>query len=917
MVERFQKMKRDRTTSHYSGSQSSDTEIVNTMPDVSKVSAPLVMNSLPTFNFMSKPTSSIISSMPAFTPIPKAAKTESKICSSSVENKETFSFAKPGIKSECKLMSTPSIKSFSFSNPLAVQKQSKENENVVPTEKKLSFAAKFQNPKGSWDCATCMVTNSEDANVCVACSTCKPIATKIPAPIATFKEIKPIRQFSKPIQVPSNSWACPTCMINNKESDLKCVACSEKKPLANNSSEVQMKPAAQKPFTPLKTLKNLQPTEPGSWDCPTCMIKNKPLDNKCVACSESKPGATKANPQFENKLKLKFATQNADSWECPTCMIKNKNDILKCVACSESKPGSKISDNTSEQTDSKPTMTGFSFGVAGTTGGFSFGKPAESTGGISFGKPSESAGGFSFGKPSTITFGAPKDTSKEDNSTETEKSLTPFGLFGTPQKDKSSFLAFGPPKEITKTTSGFGTLQETSNNSLFGVPQDSKIQGQSSGFGFSKPETTDTKDDSSKSKNQTDNPFTKEASASSFANNFKFQPHSENIIFGSTTQDANTSAGFSFGKPKTETNTAGFSFGKSDKTETTAGFSFGKDQDSSAGFSFGQSKTETNQKVAAPQVNFANPIINNSSVKIPPFNVKPIASPLKPSTTNDAPFKSIAEAAAAGFLNVPVAGDSMPNTEEKVSENKFSASAVFGSGTGGFSFANTADTQLPSTFGTSTLKTDKPTFNFGNAATVAKTNEKPGFNFGSAASPSFNFGDQPAQAGLFGSSINNNLSNKAPSGFGIESEPVAKKVSFEQPSSAPTFNFGSTQPNPFAANSAANPSPNPFAVSANLTNGFNFGASSKPSFLSGSTPSFMSESTQPSFMSAGVAKPSFLSNASQPPAAGGFNFTATVPQATMNGQSDNPFSIGAPTHQPSNNDARRKITARRRQQRKK
>ena len=29
----------------------------------------------------------------------------------------------------------------------------------------------------------------------------------------------------------------------------------------------------------------------GSWECPTCMINNKSTDDKCVACATSRPGS--------------------------------------------------------------------------------------------------------------------------------------------------------------------------------------------------------------------------------------------------------------------------------------------------------------------------------------------------------------------------------------------------------------------------------------------------------------------------------------------------------------------------------------------------------------------------------------------------------------------------------------------------
>ena len=96
-----------------------------------------------------------------------------------------------------------------------------------------------------------------------------------------------------------------------------------------------------------------------SWECDSCMLQNKAGDDKCVACTAPKPGASKPTQQAKDKptalsqnalssdskpsstfnsLSNKFS-KKADEWECDTCMLRNKDSADMCVACSTPRPG--------------------------------------------------------------------------------------------------------------------------------------------------------------------------------------------------------------------------------------------------------------------------------------------------------------------------------------------------------------------------------------------------------------------------------------------------------------------------------------------------------------------------------------------------------------------------------------------------
>ncbi|RZC35914.1 hypothetical protein BDFB_011579, partial [Asbolus verrucosus] len=64
------------------------------------------------------------------------------------------------------------------------------------------------------------------------------------------------------------------------------------------------------------------------------MVRNNKSDQICVACASSKLDDNKPVPKsgFGDKFKPPVST-----WECTSCLIRNKNELDKCAACAASK----------------------------------------------------------------------------------------------------------------------------------------------------------------------------------------------------------------------------------------------------------------------------------------------------------------------------------------------------------------------------------------------------------------------------------------------------------------------------------------------------------------------------------------------------------------------------------------------------
>ncbi|KAK2112993.1 hypothetical protein P7K49_007259 [Saguinus oedipus] len=162
-----------------------------------------------------------------------------------------------------------------------------------------------------------------------------------------------------------SSWQCDTCLLQNKVTDNKCIACQAAKLSPRDTAK---QTGIETPNKSGKTTLSASGTgfgdkfKPviGTWDCDTCLVQNKPEVVKCVACETPKPGTG-----VKRVLTLTVVSESAEtvtassssctvttgtlgfgdkfkrpigSWECSVCCVSNKAEDNKCVSCMSEKP---------------------------------------------------------------------------------------------------------------------------------------------------------------------------------------------------------------------------------------------------------------------------------------------------------------------------------------------------------------------------------------------------------------------------------------------------------------------------------------------------------------------------------------------------------------------------------------------------
>lgn len=154
-------------------------------------------------------------------------------------------------------------------------------------------------PVPLWDCKKCSLKNSSTETKCKSCGVDK---NENNLSSTTFKGFEGFKK-------PKDSWECSSCLVTNKNSLDSCAACSTPKSGKNsNGSKNIFESSKSKPSesksndiganlavsssTPL--LNSLKKPE-GSWECSTCLVRNKKEDTKCVACSTPNPNAPAAS----------------------------------------------------------------------------------------------------------------------------------------------------------------------------------------------------------------------------------------------------------------------------------------------------------------------------------------------------------------------------------------------------------------------------------------------------------------------------------------------------------------------------------------------------------------------------------------------------------------------------------------------
>lgn len=150
--------------------------------------------------------------------------------------------------------------------------------------------------KLSWECSECMIKNSGTDKQCTACKVIQPnpndkTSSASISTINTVVKSKPVPDdcFGSQFRLSTNQWECTTCCVRNKQSDVKCVACSALKP-GSNVDVMQQTIKSQN----YDLMEKFKPAE-GSWECHGCLLRNVANIITCPCCNASKPTSIKTN----------------------------------------------------------------------------------------------------------------------------------------------------------------------------------------------------------------------------------------------------------------------------------------------------------------------------------------------------------------------------------------------------------------------------------------------------------------------------------------------------------------------------------------------------------------------------------------------------------------------------------------------
>lgn len=313
-----------------------------------------------------------------------------------------------------------------------------------------------------------------------------------------------VQGFGSMFKKSSDEWECSVCMLRNQSTSVKCVACEAQRPGQNTSAPSKDAVGAAKSCASWggngSAWGDAFKKSASEWECDTCMVRNKDSVSKCVACETPKPGSKselKGVPDMAVDTKEKtntfgfgsaFAKQKGE-WECDTCLVRNKSDATKCISCETPKPGAanvseaitgnfKFGVNTATN-DSSSVGSTFKFGLSNSqteekaaSSGFNFGVGAKSI------QEKESQGnlGFKFGvpaeKPNALTvhsFGSSTESDQPKDKVASSSVAFSFGVQKTDSKDKSKTEATTKPIFFgSKTSDGVESVTSTTPAFQFG-----------------------------------------------------------------------------------------------------------------------------------------------------------------------------------------------------------------------------------------------------------------------------------------------------------------------------------------------------------------------------------------------------------------------------------------------------------------
>nr|XP_033804752.1 E3 SUMO-protein ligase RanBP2-like isoform X2 [Geotrypetes seraphini] len=275
----------------------------------------------------------------------------------------------------------------------AIQKESCQNSKDLSATGIINFGFNFAK-KPEWCCDVCLVRNTTDAFVCVACQSPHPnksvsetavpaIEEKLSFAITKSESAPTAFTFPKATTHPTgfgdqftkkDQWNCSVCLVANEGIVKKCVACENPNP----DSKDMHTPLLGETTTSfrigtLDTLGSAFAKKEGQWDYPASVVRNQPSAANCIAYQTPDSSVQTSASVFAQPPSYKFGSSSISNvanngfgaliskkvgqWECSTCLVRNEETAANCIACnaphSQSIPKSSIS--------SSQTTSGFTF----------------------------------------------------------------------------------------------------------------------------------------------------------------------------------------------------------------------------------------------------------------------------------------------------------------------------------------------------------------------------------------------------------------------------------------------------------------------------------------------------------------------------------------------------------------------------
>eukprot|EP00066_Takifugu_rubripes_P018027 XP_011607293.1 PREDICTED: nuclear pore complex protein Nup153 [Takifugu rubripes] len=803
---------------------------------------------------------------------------------------------------------------------------------AITTTSALSSSAGFGDlfkPPPGWTCDACLVQNKPSDKKCVCCMTPQPnsSSTQLDNKPSTATSVglesssttsTTTAGFAAVFAKPVGTWDCDTCLVRNKADAVKCVACETAKPGTGLKTSLTI-PSA---FSAIKS--EAAPAPPvstgfagfgdkfkkaeGAWECDTCMVENKAEATKCVACMNTKPGATTeaaagASTPASSAPVLGFGEafkKPEGSWDCDVCLVQNKAADVECVACQTPKPGAQVDPKGKTGGASSSSTFGSS---TSNSGGFKFGTTEIITGSASEGFKFGGSFGDSSAAPTGFKFGVPFGSASSETASQDSAASSGFKFAGS-----SEGFKFGTASSDDKTSepaAASGFKFGNSGGIMFGTGSSNAEIKSGFSFGATKPDdkpphattsstsaapaaaapqeksdgvTTNDVSDANSTATTTTTAATKASVFARLGESPAAPAPQASSVFGSLPTKEPAAPTFTFGKPEEKEAAqspapSGFVFGGANKDVNAApapaakgGFTFGKPsapaEQPPPVFSFGKAADTSETTATEPPkaaFTFGQSAPDSSTAPKPAF-----------SFVFGNPTNSVAAAATTTAAAAAAAA---------ASSSSITTLSLFGS--------STASSQAPAPSAASS------TFMFGQTATSSGDGPpaKTAFVFGksqdsqpsapSAAPPNSTASPAPAQPFMFGASAN---------------------AAAAPPAAAPAFGFGAVAPS-VTSSSAPSAASSPFTFSSAPSGGF--GASQAPSFGSFGSPFTAPPSQSPPTFGANPnpnptpvfgqqanSTPAFGANANSS-AGGGFQFGASGFGATNNTSGVFTFGAGA------------------------